>query len=153
MLRIILVLLIFAVPSSALADDYATHYGDGLRFYAEGRYDVALESLYRAYALKPSPSLLRLIIRSHDFMGHCSAVQRQLSLFAELHPKEKAVTPQLCENPGTLRIECSPHAGTVMIDHMITASCGTEIRVPLFVETGERIVINTAEGTYKERAK
>jgi len=30
---------------------------------------------------------------------------------------------------------------------------GTEIRVPLFIENGERIVINTAEGTYKERAK
>jgi len=34
-----------------------------------------------------------------------------------------------------------------------TVEGGTEIRVPLFVETGERIVINTAEGTYKERAK
>ena len=34
-----------------------------------------------------------------------------------------------------------------------TVEGGTEIPVPLFVETGERIVINTAEGTYKERAK
>jgi len=34
-----------------------------------------------------------------------------------------------------------------------TVEGGTEIRVPLFIENGERIVINTAEGTYKERAK
>ncbi len=130
MLRTILVILMLSVPSSVLADDYATQYGDGLRFYAEGRYDVALESLYRAYALKPSPSLLRLIIRSHDFMGHCSAVERQLAFFKELHPNEKAVVPQLCANPGTLKIECSPHAGTVIIDHMITAVCGTQIKLP-----------------------
>jgi elongation factor P len=30
---------------------------------------------------------------------------------------------------------------------------GAEVRVPLFIETGERIVINTEDGTYKERAK
>ncbi len=130
MLRVILVLLILAVPSGVLADDYSTQYGDGLRLYAEGRYDVALESLYRAYAVKPSPSLLRLILRSHDFMGHCSAVERQMALFKEIYPKEKAIEPQLCSNPGTLRIECSPHAGTVIIDNMITAVCGTAIRVP-----------------------
>ena len=34
-----------------------------------------------------------------------------------------------------------------------TVEGGTEIRVPLFIETGEMIVINTAEGTYKERSK
>ncbi|MDG1252372.1 MAG: elongation factor P [Schleiferiaceae bacterium] len=34
-----------------------------------------------------------------------------------------------------------------------TVESGEEIRVPLFIEIGEKIVINTAEGTYKERAK
>ena len=34
-----------------------------------------------------------------------------------------------------------------------TVEGGTEIRVPLFIETGEMIIINTAEGTYKERSK
>jgi elongation factor P len=34
-----------------------------------------------------------------------------------------------------------------------TVESGEEIRVPLFIEIGEKIVINTADGTYKERAK
>jgi elongation factor P len=34
-----------------------------------------------------------------------------------------------------------------------TVETGAEIRVPLFIENGEKIVVNTADGTYKERAK
>jgi elongation factor P len=34
-----------------------------------------------------------------------------------------------------------------------TLETGAEVRVPLFIEQGERIVIDTATGTYKERAK
>ena len=34
-----------------------------------------------------------------------------------------------------------------------TVETGIEIRVPLFIENGEKIVVNTADGTYKERAK
>jgi elongation factor P len=34
-----------------------------------------------------------------------------------------------------------------------TVETGAEIRVPLFMEIGEKIVVNTADGTYKERAK
>jgi len=34
-----------------------------------------------------------------------------------------------------------------------TLETGAEIRVPLFIEQGERIVVDTASGSYKERAK
>lgn len=34
-----------------------------------------------------------------------------------------------------------------------TVEGGTEVKVPLFIDTGEKIVINTADGVYKERAK
>jgi elongation factor P len=34
-----------------------------------------------------------------------------------------------------------------------TVETGAEVRVPLFIELGEKIVVNTADGTYKERAK
>jgi len=34
-----------------------------------------------------------------------------------------------------------------------TVETGAEIRVPLFIEQGERIVINTLDGSYRERAK
>ena len=36
---------------------------------------------------------------------------------------------------------------------LATLETGSEIRVPLFINTGELIVVNTADGTYKERAK
>ena len=36
---------------------------------------------------------------------------------------------------------------------LATLETGTEIRVPLFIEIGEKIVVHTADGTYKERAK
>lgn len=34
-----------------------------------------------------------------------------------------------------------------------TLETGAEVKVPLFIEEGETIVINTADGSYKERAK
>lgn len=34
-----------------------------------------------------------------------------------------------------------------------TVETGAEIRVPLFIDQGEKIVVNTADGSYKERAK
>ena len=36
---------------------------------------------------------------------------------------------------------------------LATLETGSEIRVPLFINIGEKIVVNTADGTYKERAK
>lgn len=144
MRRALTVLLILGFPTSSWADPYADHYGDGLRLYAEGRYDVALESLYRAYALKPSANLLKLIVRSHDFMGHCSAVERQLVMFRDTYPREDAPAAQLCANPGTLKIECSTHAGSVVIDHMITTSCGTAVKLPAGVHRVHSKALNEA---------
>jgi len=114
----------------AMGQDYATFYGDGMRFYAQGHYNEALENLYRAYAAKPSPDLLSLIIRTHDFAGQCSAVERQVGLFKDLFPRQKAPTAQVCENPGTLEIKCTPHASQVMINHTMRAHCGTSVKVP-----------------------
>ena len=129
MRQILVILVLLLTPIPAMADDSAANYGDGLRHYAEGRYNLALENLYRAYAEKPSANLMKLIIRSHDFMGHCSAVERQMLMFRESYPREDAPKPQLCATPGTLKIECSPHA-QIIIDHMITADCGTELKLP-----------------------
>ncbi len=36
---------------------------------------------------------------------------------------------------------------------LATLETGAEIRVPLFIEIGEKIVVNTEDGTYKERSK
>jgi elongation factor P len=34
-----------------------------------------------------------------------------------------------------------------------TIDTGAEVRVPLFIENGEKIVVNILEGTYRERSK
>lgn len=130
MRRLVTILGLFCLPATAVADPYADLYGDGLRHYAEGRYDAALESLYRAYALKPSANLLRLIVRSHDFMGHCSAVERQLELFKDAYRADSAPKPQLCANPGTLKIACSTHTERVVVDHVIATTCGATLKLP-----------------------
>src|SRR5690606_20605886 len=96
--------------SQAQAQDYATYYGDGLRFYAEGRYSEALEKLYRAYAHTPSAGVMRLIIRTHDFSGHCSAVEKQLGFFKDVYPRDAAPTIQRCASPASVLIECASHA-------------------------------------------
>ena len=36
---------------------------------------------------------------------------------------------------------------------LATVETGAEIKVPLFINTGDSIVVLTADGTYKERAK
>ena len=35
----------------------------------------------------------------------------------------------------------------------VTVEGGAQVQVPLFIKTDEEIVINTADGSYKERAK
>jgi elongation factor P len=35
----------------------------------------------------------------------------------------------------------------------VTVGGGAQVQVPLFIKTDEEIVINTADGSYKERAK
>lgn len=130
---IILVAATF-LTSSAQAQDaserYHELYGDGLRLYAEGRYDRALQKLYRAWAVEQSDLLLKLIIRSHDFMGHCSAANRQIGLFDELYARQTPPKLQRCDNPGTLAVECTPHAGEVVINHQIHIACGTQVLLP-----------------------
>ena len=36
---------------------------------------------------------------------------------------------------------------------LATLETGNEIKVPLFIVTGEKIIVNTSDGSYKERAK
>jgi elongation factor P len=67
--------------------------------------------------------------------------------------------PVSCEIPGTVVLEVTytepgmkGNTATNTLK-LATLETGTEIRVPLFIENGEKIVVNTADGTYKERAK
>ncbi len=133
-------LLTTVIPASAqdtpdsnddLTRAYAAFYGDGMRHYAEGRNDEAIANFYRAYALKPSALLLKLIVRTHDFMGHCSAAQRQLEHFVEKHPRDR--TPpklQICRTPGTLVVSCSAEVEQVVVDDSIRVACGQTVSLP-----------------------
>lgn len=122
--------LVFSLSTQAFAQDFATYYGDGLRFYAEGRYPEALEQLYRAYAHTPSATVMRLIIRTHDFSGHCSAVEKQLGLFTEVYPKESVPAIQRCAAPGTVRVECATHVDDILINHSVHVRCGAMVKLP-----------------------
>src|SRR5690554_7504216 len=62
---------------------HADFYGNGLRSYTEGNYVEAIDHLFHAFALRPSAEVLRLIVRSYDFMGHCDAAQKQRVFFKE----------------------------------------------------------------------
>jgi elongation factor P len=67
--------------------------------------------------------------------------------------------PVSCEIPGTVVLEVTytepGMKGNTATNTLkpATVETGAEIRVPLFIENGEKIVVNTADGTYKERAK
>jgi hypothetical protein len=112
------------------AEAYGTFYGDGLRHYVEGRYDRAVEQLFRAYALRPTAAVAGLLVRSYDFMGHCDAAGRQLEFYGQAHPREPAIRLQRCERPAELVIECEGRATTtVRVGPMIETQCGATLRV------------------------
>ena len=67
--------------------------------------------------------------------------------------------PLVCELPQKVSLEITYTEPGVKGDTATNSSkpatveTGAEVRVPLFIENGEKIVIDTASGSYKERAK
>lgn len=112
-----------AQAQTSRATTYDQLYGEGLRDYAEGHYDSALDNLYRAWVLEPSEFLLKLIVRCHDFIGHCSAATRQRELLSELYPNARLPTPQRCETPGTLELACGAYSGEVRVNDAFDIRC------------------------------
>lgn len=121
-----------AAPVAAQSAEraWAELFGDGMRSWAEGRYDEALTHLYRAYALQPSPRTMRFIIRSHDFMGHCSAAEGQIAVLREEFPTAQVPALQVCHDPATLHLRCERPATEIRINANITSACGRSIRLP-----------------------
>lgn len=125
------------------ADRYAEYYGDGIRAYAESRYDDALTNLYRAMAVKPNPFALKLIARVHDFQGNCSARDNSVTMLKDLFPGEKAPPAQRCATVGEVDVVCAPDEGTVRVDGEFDARCGMRLRLPV----GTHELENTSFGT------
>ena len=67
--------------------------------------------------------------------------------------------PMVCELPQKIALEITYTEPGVKGDTATntlkpaTVEGGAEIRVPLFIDTGEKVVIDTASGVYKERYK
>ncbi len=67
--------------------------------------------------------------------------------------------PMVCELPQKIALEITYTEPGVKGDTATntlkpaTVEGGAEIRVPLFIDTGEKVVIDTASGDYKERYK
>lgn len=120
-----------SVASAQSTDrEWAVLFGDGMRMWAEGRYDEALTHLYHAYAMQPTARTLKFIIRSHDFIGHCNAAHEQSKLFAEEFPGVEVPELQRCERPATLTLRCEQPTAKILVGEHIQASCDQVIKVP-----------------------
>ncbi|MBA2661276.1 MAG: hypothetical protein H0U74_03225 [Bradymonadaceae bacterium] len=142
-------------PPGTSGDLYAAYYGDGLRHYAEGNYVGAVENLFRAYALQPSAGVLRLIVRSYDFMGHCGAAQKQQVFFTEMFPRESSPKLQQCQETASLALECLPFGTPVTVNRFVETYCGAEIQVApgkLYVESPAHVSAQTLIVKPGERA-
>ena len=117
------------IAPQAVDPVYATYLGDGMRDYTEGRYDEAVAKLFRAYALRPEPQTLSLIVRAYDFMGHCTARARQAAMFTEAHPGRQPPAPQRCAQPATVTFACETAESPLRVDATIEARCNTPIQL------------------------
>lgn len=110
--------------------DYGIYYGDGVRHLAEGRYDEAVDDLFRAYGLGPSAHVMELIIDSYDSMGHCDAARRQIGFFDARHGDEGEPQLDRCAQTGQLVIDCDAVGRRVQINRHRRARCGEVVEVP-----------------------
>jgi elongation factor P len=67
--------------------------------------------------------------------------------------------PLSCELPATVTVTVTYTEPAVKgntstnATKSATVETGAEVRVPLFINEGEKIIINTVDGSYKERSK
>ncbi len=103
--------------------------GEGLRHYAEGRYDEAVTSLFQAYGAQPDARTMKMIVRSYDLMGRCDAAQRQLELYREEHPSAGTMALQRCAQSEQVTLDCAGSFGELRLNGMIEARCGEPLRL------------------------
>lgn len=110
---------------------YARYYGDGLRHYAEGDFEAAVENLFRAYAIRPEASTMGLIVRSYDQMGFCDAANRQVAVYRLVHDDKPVPEIDRCQTTGGLVIECEGRAAPIRVDGQFEAACGQRLTLPV----------------------
>ncbi len=128
--------MVLGPPAVAFAQDdpteqtYAAAFGAGLQAWAESNYVGAVMHMSRAYGLKPSPAPLRMVVRSYDMMGHCSAALQQQNLLELEHGVQSAVSLQRCAQPARLTLSCEMSEVQIVVDRMIRTTCGTTVLLP-----------------------
>ena len=109
---------------------YAAAFGAGLQAWAESNYVASVMHMSRAYGLKPNPAPLRMVVRSYDMMGHCSAALQQQSLLELEHGVQHTVSLQRCAQPARLTLSCEMSEVQVVVDRLIRTTCGTTVLLP-----------------------
>ncbi len=121
-------------PAQAQGDPteqaYAAAFGAGLQSWAESNYVSAVMHLSRAYALKPDARPLRMVVRSYDMMGHCSAALQQQRLLEAEHGQDSKAELQRCADPAHLAVRCEMSEAQVVVDGTIRTTCGTTLLLP-----------------------
>lgn len=128
--------LLIAAPAAAqeqLNGDaaYAVYFGDGMRHHIEGRHGPAIEYLARAFAMRPQPQTLRMLVRSYDAIGHCDAAAGQRTLFKEMFASAgEPPAPVRCAAAATLKLECGSADADLLVDSYILTTCNATLTLP-----------------------
>lgn len=78
------------------------HHAEGLEHYEAGRYDEAIASYRRAYALIPAPGILFNLAQAHRLAGHCAEALELYRRYAREQP-EAANAPVANEHAAQMQ--------------------------------------------------
>ena len=135
-----------APEGSAMEQSYGVYYGDGLRYFAEGRFDAAVESLFRAYGMRPSESVMELIIDAYDSMGHCDAVERQTRFFRGSHDPDRRFELDRCAARAELIVSCQQAGRVIELNGQLRGGCAERLTVP----ADEDLVVTIANTEFRQ---
>jgi tetratricopeptide (TPR) repeat protein len=92
-MRTLIVLLLLSWARLAVAAPADDLRASGLRAYAVGRYDQAIEAFQQAYQLDPTPDLLYALAQAQRMKGDCRAAAVSYRAYLRTGPSERSAAP------------------------------------------------------------